>query len=98
MIELPEVFEHQIREKLGLEFLRFRASLEEQSPVSIRINPRKQNNIASTDKVAWSNYGFYLNERPRFTFDPLFHAGTYYVQEASSMFLEQVFKQHLSDE
>jgi 16S rRNA C967 or C1407 C5-methylase (RsmB/RsmF family)/NOL1/NOP2/fmu family ribosome biogenesis protein len=48
--------------------------------------------------VPWSQYGFYLKERPSFTFDPLFHAGCYYVQEASSMFLEQAFKQllHLS--
>jgi 16S rRNA C967 or C1407 C5-methylase (RsmB/RsmF family)/NOL1/NOP2/fmu family ribosome biogenesis protein len=47
--------------------------------------------IASS--VPWSQYGFYLKERPSFTFDPLFHAGCYYVQEASSMFLEQAFKQ-----
>lgn len=43
--------------------------------------------------VPWSHYGFYLKERPSFTFDPLFHAGCYYVQEASSMFLEQAFRQ-----
>lgn len=45
--------------------------------------------------VPWSQYGFYLNQRPSFTFDPLFHAGCYYVQEASSMFLEQAFAQLL---
>jgi NOL1/NOP2/sun family putative RNA methylase len=43
--------------------------------------------------VPWSQFGFYLKQRPSFTFDPLFHAGCYYVQEASSMFLEQAFKQ-----
>ncbi|HYK55168.1 MAG TPA: RNA methyltransferase, partial [Flavisolibacter sp.] len=43
--------------------------------------------------VPWSQYGFYLSQRPSFTFDPLFHAGCYYVQEASSMFLEQALKQ-----
>lgn len=43
--------------------------------------------------VPWSSQGYYLNERPSFTFDPLFHAGCYYVQEASSMFLEQAFQQ-----
>ena len=37
--------------------------------------------------------GYYLAERPSFVFDPLFHAGTYYVQEASSMFLEQAIRQ-----
>lgn len=43
--------------------------------------------------VPWSRYGFYLDKRPSFTFDPLFHAGCYYVQEASSMFLEQAMTQ-----
>ncbi|MGN6400501.1 MAG: methyltransferase RsmF C-terminal domain-like protein [Flavisolibacter sp.] len=43
--------------------------------------------------VPWSQFGYYLSQRPSFTFDPLFHAGCYYVQEASSMFLEQALKQ-----
>ncbi|HRP57381.1 RNA methyltransferase [Agriterribacter sp.] len=42
--------------------------------------------------VPWCATGFYLPERPSFTLDPLFHAGCYYVQEASSMFLEQMIK------
>ncbi len=46
-----------------------------------------------TMPVPWSSTGYYLNERPSFTFDPLYHAGCYYVQEASSMFLEQALKQ-----
>jgi 16S rRNA C967 or C1407 C5-methylase (RsmB/RsmF family) len=45
------------------------------------------------EHVPWSQYGYYLDQRPSFTFDPLFHAGCYYVQEASSMFLEEVLKQ-----
>ncbi len=45
------------------------------------------------NKVPWSSHGYYLNERPSFTMDPFFHAGLYYVQEASSMFLEEVIKQ-----
>jgi 16S rRNA C967 or C1407 C5-methylase (RsmB/RsmF family)/NOL1/NOP2/fmu family ribosome biogenesis protein len=45
--------------------------------------------------VPWSQYGYYLEKRPSFTFDPLFHAGCYYVQEASSMFLEQALQQLL---
>ncbi len=44
-------------------------------------------------RVPWSSHGYYLTERPSFTFDPLFHAGCYYVQEASSMFLEDAMKQ-----
>lgn len=48
--------------------------------------------------VPCAHHGYYLSPRPSFTFDPLFHAGCYYVQEASSMFLEQPLRQllHLS--
>lgn len=68
---------------------------------SIRINPLKvlAGEAHSTGKmpvagrVPWSSWGFYLEERPSFTFDPLFHAGAYYVQEASSMLLEQALRQ-----
>lgn len=49
--------------------------------------------VAGAERVPWSSFGYYLPERPSFTFDPLFHAGTYYVQEASSMFLEQALRQ-----
>lgn len=68
---------------------------------SIRLNPAKSISqfpnfsISQSAKVLWSGYGYYLQERPSFTFDPLFHAGCYYVQEASSMFLEQALKQTL---
>src|SRR6187402_2422850 len=61
---------------------------------SIRTNPAKQSEIKiQKSKIGWSDYGYYLETRPSFTFDPLFHAGSYYVQEASSMFLEQALKQ-----
>jgi 16S rRNA C967 or C1407 C5-methylase (RsmB/RsmF family) len=39
------------------------------------------------ESIPWCADGFYLNRRPSFTHDPLFHAGLYYVQEPSSMFL-----------
>ncbi|WP_276503596.1 methyltransferase RsmF C-terminal domain-like protein [Terrimonas pollutisoli] len=67
---------------------------------SIRINPFKLSESPKAlsfgeglGEVLWSQYGYYLRTRPSFTFDPLFHAGLYYVQEASSMFLEQALKQ-----
>ncbi len=41
--------------------------------------------------MPWCADGRYLDERPSFTLDPLFHAGAYYVQEASSMLIEQAF-------
>ncbi len=64
--------------------------------VSIRLNPSKPFNLTHlplADKVGWSEYGRYLTERPFFTFDPFLHAGAYYVQEASSMFLWQAIQQ-----
>lgn len=72
---------------------------------SVRLNPNKifaqhpAGNIqysifnVQLEKVSWSTNGYYLPERPSFTLDPLFHAGAYYVQEASSMFLEEALKQ-----
>lgn len=67
---------------------------------SIRINPNKVKDDAilpfdmdTLNPVPWTVNGYYLPERPSFTFDPLFHAGTYYVQEASSMFVEQALRQ-----
>lgn len=66
---------------------------------SVRLNPAKADTITSlfpvAEKVPWSSFGYYLPERPSFTFDPLFHAGLYYVQEASGMFLEQALRQSI---
>jgi len=64
---------------------------------SIRVNPFKEFEISNLKfQIPWTEYGYYLETRPSFTFDPLFHAGCYYVQEASSMFLEQALKQTLN--
>lgn len=63
--------------------------------VSIRVNPLKNCPnplIESSDLVPWCSTGKYLAARPSFTLDPLFHAGTYYVQEASSMFIEYLYR------
>lgn len=54
-------------------------------------SPAGGNAIGATDgRIAWSSLGRYLPSRPVFTLDPLFHAGGYYVQEASSMYMELV--------
>lgn len=66
---------------------------------SVRLNPKKKFNVESSifnvplEKVPWNDYGYYLPARPSFITDPLIHAGAYYVQEASSMFLEEALKQ-----
>lgn len=76
-----------------------KAIVETEPVVSVRVNHRKAPNdihiYNSGNKVGWAENGFYLSERPLFTMDPLFHAGAYYVQEASSMFVEQAFRQYL---
>lgn len=66
------------------------AHIHQPTPTSIRINPFKPADIKTDSQIPWCNEGFYLNERPSFTFDPLFHAGAYYVQEASSMFIGHI--------
>ncbi|MBR1594188.1 MAG: rRNA cytosine-C5-methyltransferase [Alloprevotella sp.] len=123
MIPLPEDFRAQMRSQLGADEAEalFRA-LEEEPPVSIRLNPRKcplppppsgggleeatsvtlnkgyleaspgGGRWEGADKVPWCETGRYLSERPQFTLNPLFHAGCYYVQEASSMAVEQACK------
>jgi 16S rRNA C967 or C1407 C5-methylase (RsmB/RsmF family)/NOL1/NOP2/fmu family ribosome biogenesis protein len=63
------------------------------SPTSIRVNPFKKSAQKTGEQVPWCAEGLYLDVRPSFTFDPLFHAGSYYVQEASSMFIAHILKQ-----
>jgi 16S rRNA C967 or C1407 C5-methylase (RsmB/RsmF family)/NOL1/NOP2/fmu family ribosome biogenesis protein len=93
---LPEIFTERMRTILGKDFDAFANSLQQPFPVSIRNNPLKRHTLESVEKIPWTQYGFYLTERPEFVFDPLWHAGAYYVQEASSMFLEQIFSQLFS--
>lgn len=60
------------------------------APASIRLNPFKKTVMKTGEQVPWCTDGYYLDVRPSFTFDPLFHAGCYYVQEASSMFIGHI--------
>lgn len=100
---LPEDFIRETRAVMGEKrFNCFMEAFNEDAPVSIRVNPRKversnhnsQSSILNSqfDKVPWCPEGYYLSGRPQFTFDPFFHAGCYYVQEASSMFITHVIK------
>ena len=93
MTRLPEKFETSISQKLGSDLPAFIESLNESPPVSIRINPHKNKRPAPADPIPWCPFGQYLPQRPVFTLDPLFHAGSYYVQEASSMFLGEALRQ-----
>ena len=94
-MHLPEAFIIRTKNLLGDEWSDFERALNEESPVSIRLNPKKINpdkmsdtSLLSAESIPWATDGFYLKSRPSFTSEPLFHAGCYYVQEASSMILE----------
>ena len=93
MIELPQDFTNRIlkQRKDADEFL---DALNTESPISIRLNPKKL--ISRFDDnltVPWCAQGRYLKTRPLFTKDPLFHAGAFYPQEAGSMFVDAILKQ-----
>ena len=94
---LPIEFITRTRALLGEEYDKLEAALQADVPVSIRINRNKGTKAPSTPQVGWSETGYYLPERLSFTFDPLFHAGAYYVQEASSMFLEQAIRNFVTE-
>lgn len=99
-MNLPEAFTKQMVELLGDdEFQQLKDALKESPAVSVRPNPFKSFNADAVEalhtdsRIKWSSVGYYLNERPNFTLTPSFHAGAFYVQEASSMFLEQALRQ-----
>lgn len=104
-MQLPETFIESLLNAPGFDKEAFETIHQSGEQVtSVRINAAKYryvhkpsadvNNLffESATPVPWSSKGYYLSERPSFTLDPLFHAGAYYVQEASSMFLEQIVK------
>lgn len=96
-MNLPENFISQIQQILGAEYDNFIDSLNQPAPTSIRLNPNKKvsNKLfdENLEQVKWNTNGFYLPKRPVFTLDPAFHAGAYYVQEASSMFVAEAIRQ-----
>ncbi|WP_299757045.1 rRNA methyltransferase [uncultured Pontibacter sp.] len=93
-MQFPVSFTERMQRLLGSEdYENFLKALQQTPPVSVRINKAKAVAAAELQPVAWAETGFYLPERPLFTLDPAIHAGAYYVQEASSMFVEQALRQ-----
>lgn len=96
---LPAEFISYTRELFGeTVWQQYLHSFEEPTPVSVRLNPFKPATLSFPlgDPVPHCKDGYYLNERPNFTLDPLLHAGAYYVQEASSMYLDEIIRKELS--
>ena len=95
-MKLNAAFVERTENLFGKErFARFIDALGSEPVVSIRHNATKQVSEIGDNVVPWAENGRYLSTRPVFTADPLFHAGCYYVQEASSMFIEQFVKQYV---
>jgi len=105
-MELPVDFCQLIRQQYGDDTAeKLFEGLSEEPSVSIRLNPLKCKeslsacfSIEKAEPVPWCPDAYYLNERPTFTFDPLFHAGVYYVQEAGSMYLAEMLRQFMPKE
>ncbi len=99
-MQVPDALINSLRAAEGFNETAFKLVHEcGEQLTSIRINPNKMMNgqwpMANhqLERIPWNENGYYLPQRPSFTLDPLFHAGAYYVQEASSMFLEEALRQ-----
>ncbi|MFM8346751.1 MAG: methyltransferase RsmF C-terminal domain-like protein [Bacteroidota bacterium] len=101
MPELPKAFELRMQHQLGEEYPTFIESLNREAPATIRLHPLRTGIpwLAGGvgKQVPWCAEGVILPSRPSYTLDPLFHAGCYYVQEASSMFAGEAFRQLVSE-
>ena len=110
-LSLPQDFAALMEEQYGEDVASrlCHALLHTDPEVSVRLNPHKHPLPLSAeeriglcdaalriDAVPWCHGAYYLSERPPFTMDPLLHAGAYYVQEASSMYLADILSRHLS--
>ena len=102
-IKLPEEFIKLTEASIGKEasdIYTAHFDKSESGVTSVRLNPFKENvggepllaGFSGAENVKWCSNGYYLAQRPVFTLDPLFHCGAYYVQEASSMFVEAALK------
>jgi 16S rRNA C967 or C1407 C5-methylase (RsmB/RsmF family)/NOL1/NOP2/fmu family ribosome biogenesis protein len=95
MIKLPAEFVARISTQFLDDALPLLLSLDLPAESSVRINKSKRARLELdfSDPVEWCEEGFFLKSRPAYTLDPLFHAGCYYPQESSSMFLSFVLNQ-----
>ncbi len=92
-----ESFRKYLEEAIGGEkaLVAFSA-FDSPASVSVRRNPFKNGTCPEGRQVEWCRHGRILPERPQFTLDPHFHAGAYYVQDSSSMFVGHAFRHLLN--
>ena len=94
MMNLPQDFIEQLCNLLPDEWERLAAAITSSEPsVAVRVNGARGVGVPEGGRlVPWCDQGFYLDYRPQFTFDTDWHAGRYYVQDASSMFIAHVIR------
>ncbi len=92
MMNLPEAFIEQLRGLLHDEWEALADAITSSEPsVAVRVNTARGADVPDGARhVPWCGQGYYLDNRPPFTFDTDWHAGRYYVQDASSMFIAHV--------
>ena len=95
-MNIKESFVRYMEEAIGHEnaLVAFSA-FDKPASTAVRYNPFKRCQKMEGRDVMWSEHGCILPERPVFTLDPLFHAGAYYVQDSSSMFVGYAFRKML---
>lgn len=103
VVPLPAQFINSLASLRGIDGAALTAALDSTPEVSIHINRDKYISSTGTlppgsSRVPWTSEGYYLASRPSFTFDPLMHAGAYYVEEPSSMFVEQAWKRIFAED
>lgn len=103
-IPIPERFKESLRNLHEVDTGYLLDALEQEPVVSFKINRRKLSpqqveilGYDNTEPVEWCRSGFYLAKRPKFTLNPLLHAGVFYVQEAASMIYETLVSDIISD-
>ena len=95
-MNIKDTFIQYMEEAIGHEnaLVAFSA-FDESASTAVRYNPFKPSQKMEGRSVVWSEHGLVLPQRPVFTLDPLFHAGAYYVQDSSSMFVGYAFREML---
>lgn len=90
-MHFPESFKNRIARQFPQEADQFLDALTNPPANSIRFNTAKLVEGKKSESIPWCDEATYLEERPVYSLDPLFHAGAYYVQESSSMVLGYIF-------
>ncbi len=98
-MKLHDEFIEQLQRLLPGESEALVAAITTSEPsVAVRVNSACGIEVPDgARRVPWCEHGFYLADRPAFTFDTDWHAGRYYVQDASSMFIGHVIKQFIHE-